>query len=331
MKRTSRFARLTRIPPRPDNRTGFTLIELLVTIAIIGIIVALLLPAVQMAREAARQTQCMNNIKQMALAWMNHESTTGYFPSGGWGYRWIGIPELGYGKTQPAGWTYNCLPFMEQMHLWNLGGSPANLIKQSQIPLPVLHCPSRRSAMAYPCVPSVVFREGGYSEFVSRSDYAANCGDGLRNQDNNGIPAGPSTRAQGLSPSFYWDNANLTGVSYLRSEVKLRDITDGTSNTLMLGEKYLNPVDYTTGLDGADNENAFAGWNNDINRVTGTSPLQDRRNTTNTIAFGSAHSGIFFMALCDGSTRGISYSIDRQVWAALGHRSDGSITGNQSL
>ncbi|MBI1348033.1 DUF1559 domain-containing protein [bacterium] len=308
-------------------RSAFTLIELLVVIAIIAILIALLLPAVQQAREAARRTQCRNHLKQLALAWHNHESTVGQFPSGGWGYRWIGIPELGYGKNQPAAWTYSCLPFMGETALFNLGGSPAKLIEQSRVVLPVLHCPSRRSAQAYPCDPTVIFREGGYSSVVSRCDYAANCSSGLRNQGNYGIPAGPANRAQGLSTTYAWENGDLTGVSYLHSEIRVRDITDGLSNTLMMGEKNLNPENYATGQDGGDNENAFSGWDNDLNRVTGVVPQPDRRGVAATTAFGSAHTSVYFMALCDGSVRGFSYNIDAQLWKTLGHRSDGKPLG----
>jgi prepilin-type N-terminal cleavage/methylation domain-containing protein len=329
LQRRSRLFPVARQRAERNHRSarGFTLIELLVVIAIIAVLLALLLPAVQQAREAARPTQCRNHIKQLALAWHNHESTTDFFPTGGWGYRWIGIPELGFGKNQPAAWTYSCLPFLDQTALYNLGGSPAKLVEQSRVPVGVLHCPSRRSAVAYPCVSSVVFREGGYSPVVSRSDYAANCGSGIRNQGNNGIPAGPSTRAEGLSANFSWDLTDLTGVSFLHSEVHLRDISDGLSNTLMLGEKHLNPEDYATGLDGGDNENAFSGWDNDLYRVTGTSPRQDSRGLADTLSFGSVHSGVFFMALCDGSVRGFAYSIDSNVWRQLGHRSDGLSLG----
>jgi prepilin-type N-terminal cleavage/methylation domain-containing protein/prepilin-type processing-associated H-X9-DG protein len=308
-------------------RRGFTLIELLVVIAVIAVLLALLMPAVQSAREAARRTQCRNNIKQLALAWHNHESTAGFFPSGGWGYRWIGIPELSYGKNQPGGWTYSCLPFLDATTLYNTAGSVGKMIEQSRIPLPVLHCPSRRAAIAYPCVPSVVFREGGYSPVVSRSDYAACSSSLFRNQGNSGIPAGPSTRAEGLSGSFPWDMTDLTGVSFLRSEVRIRDVSDGLSNTLMLGEKRLNPENYTTGLDGGDNENAFSGWDNDLNRVTGVPPARDERGTLDERAFGSAHAGAFNMALCDGSVRTFSYSVDQTVWVQLGHRSDGGPAG----
>jgi prepilin-type N-terminal cleavage/methylation domain-containing protein/prepilin-type processing-associated H-X9-DG protein len=309
-------------------RFGFTLVELLVVIAIIGILIGLLLPAVQAAREAARRIQCQNNLKQIALAWHLHENTVKSFPSGGWGYRWLGIPELGFGKKQPGGWTYNVLPFLEQNALHDLGGSPTALLKQASTPLGTLHCPSRRGVELYPCVSAVVFREAGNTPFVSRSDYAANCGSRFRNQDNMGMPSGPGNRSQGLSSSYPWDFTDLTGVSFMRSEIRLSAIRDGLTQTLMIGEKYVDPMHYHTGLDGGDNENAFTGWDNDLNRVTGVPPRADKRGLMDTLAFGSAHSGQFNVALCDGSIRSVDYSINFTVWNSWGHREDGMPLGD---
>ena len=102
---------------RLERRFGFTLIELLVVITIIGVLISMLLPAVQAAREAARQTQCRNNLKQLALAATNHESQAGVFPTNGWGYAWIGDPDRGTGKTQPGGWIFNVLPFLESANV----------------------------------------------------------------------------------------------------------------------------------------------------------------------------------------------------------------------
>ena len=94
--------------------SGFTLVELLVVIAIIGILVALLLPAVQAAREAARRTQCKNHLKQLGIASQLHVDTHKFFPSGGWGDWWVGCPDMGCGKNQPGTWTYQLLSYIEE-------------------------------------------------------------------------------------------------------------------------------------------------------------------------------------------------------------------------
>ena len=100
---------------------GFTLVELLVVITIIGILIALLLPAVQAAREAAEKAQCTNNLKQIALAALGHEHANGWFPTGGWSFMWVGSPDDGFGMSQPGGFGYNCLPYMDQQPLHDLG------------------------------------------------------------------------------------------------------------------------------------------------------------------------------------------------------------------
>src|SRR5690349_6670512 len=101
-------------------RRGFTLVELLVVIAIIGILVGLLLPAVQSARESARRLQCNNNLKQMGIGAQNHATSIGHYPAGGWGWYWIGDPDMGTNWRQPGGWIYNLLPYIEQQNLHDL-------------------------------------------------------------------------------------------------------------------------------------------------------------------------------------------------------------------
>ncbi len=102
------------------DRHAFTLIELLVSIAIIGILVGILLPAVQAAREAARRMVCQNHLKQIGLGFHMHHSSIGWLPTGGWGWDWTGDADRGFDERQPGGWTYNLLPFIEQNDLHDI-------------------------------------------------------------------------------------------------------------------------------------------------------------------------------------------------------------------
>lgn len=108
--------------PQGSSRDAFTLVELLVVIAISGLLVGLLLPAVQAAREAARRAQCQSNVKQLGLAALNFESAHGRFPSGGWGYQWQGFADVSSPAGQPGSWTFSLLLFLEQANLHGLGG-----------------------------------------------------------------------------------------------------------------------------------------------------------------------------------------------------------------
>ena len=124
------------LPGRPAR---FYVVELLVVITIIGILIALLLPAVQAAREAARMVHCSNHLKQLALGCLNHEQQQKTLPAGGWGWCWEGDPNRGFTKKQPGGWIYNVVPYVElqQLHDIRLGRSrgehdPASRSRQNR-------------------------------------------------------------------------------------------------------------------------------------------------------------------------------------------------------
>ncbi len=313
------------------KQSGFTLVELLVVITIIGILISLLLPAVQSAREAARRAQCQNNLKQMGIAANSHIEAHGFFPSGGWGWSWIGVPESGFGASQPGGWTYNLLPYIEQQALHdageNLTGSArdAAIVERARIPLTVYNCPSRRKAMAYPDGHTYFLGEtSSQIGMAGRSDYSINCG----NQTYNEYFPGPGSLAEGNDPSYggWHDTSSATGVSFERSEIKPAHVRDGLSNTLLIGEKYLSPDRYETGTDPGDNECMYVGFDNDMYRTTNPGrgrPAVDRPGYYNWFIFGSPHvSGCQFV-YCDGHVQAISYSIDPDVYSYLGNRKDG--------
>lgn len=309
-------------PHRPNR--GFTLIELLVVIAIIGILLGLLLPAVQKVREASNRIKCKNNLKQMALACQLHESTLSHFPAAGINYTTSGDPTKGFGITQPGGWHYNILPFIEQSSLHDLGikaGTDALRREAGKqicgVVLSVYICPTRGKAVPYPYTLKGTrygFSNINQPDMIARSDYAANGGNAVSG----------------------WTNYNsypLTGIIYRDSVIRSSQIVDGLSSTYLIGERYINPDFYIDGNSSGNDQGWTTGHDFDVFRATDYqasdpttsskyAPRRDRAGIEAREQFGSAHD-MFNMALCDGSVKGFRYTIDPVMHYRLGNRNDG--------
>jgi prepilin-type N-terminal cleavage/methylation domain-containing protein/prepilin-type processing-associated H-X9-DG protein len=320
-------------------RAAFTLIELLVVMAIIAILIGLLLPAVQKVREAAYRTECRNNLKQIALAAVNHESTLKYLPMGGYVTPTIKAPNFSVrytplsqvlgaaappaaatqpqtGKEQQWSWAYQLLPYVEQDNLFNQpqasGNSGDPFVLQQ--PVKFLACPSRRQPTQF---------SGAFL-----SDYAGNAGfiGGTTANSLNGVIV--------MNP--------------LNSQVSLGRMKNGSSNTMMFGEKSVSVNgDATTGAGGnsggdyGDREGVFAGFKADSIRFTNAGPIQDPRNTlsgtpatvqfqsgttnlgsTYVLPFGSPHTAGMNVAFADGSVRGILYSVNLTIFQQASNRNN---------
>ncbi len=266
---------------------AFTLVELLVVITIIGILISLLLPAVQSAREAARKMQCGNNLKQFGLAAHNHLSAQGMFPSGG-DRHWVprtmvgGVPAIA--PKQAYGWCYQILPYIEQASLW--ANEDSTIVCSS--PIPSINCPTRRRA--------TIFSTGALM------DYGGNGGH-TNEEDQHGTGA----------------------MIYLRG-LNAAEFRDGLSNTLLIGEKYVS-TDWYTGGTWGDNLGYFCGMGWDSVRFSKQHPKQDTSGPEEESYdyFGSAHAAGFNAVMCDGSFHTISYTIDSDVLTRLARREDGEI------
>jgi prepilin-type N-terminal cleavage/methylation domain-containing protein/prepilin-type processing-associated H-X9-DG protein len=264
------------------TKGGFTLVELLVVIAIIGILIALLLPAVQAAREAARRAQCTNNLKQLALAVHNYHDTYKTFPSG-----WI----IQTNGTNLSGWGFIPLmmPFLEQkpLHdkigvtarqLFDVGqdttndpatGQPFWMVLQTEIK--TVMCPSDKTRNPNP-------DRKIFGNKVGVSNYGA---------------------VRGFFAGLGMDSAENNGAMYGNSSVGFRDVTDGTSNTFLIGERQeLNKAFNWPGPEAMGHATEVAG---DVNRKL--------NHATNDRGFSSLHPGGANFAMCDGSVTFISETI----------------------
>ncbi len=330
---------------RTLGKHGFTLVELLVVIAIIALLLALLLPAVQSVRESARNVQCLNNVKQLALSFQSHEAAQAFLPAGGWGYLWTGDPDRATGVTQPGGWCFSILPYLEGGTVYEIGQGLANsqkrtaLLAQKTKPIPTFHCPSRRPpANSYGPEASINAAQPA-DHMLAKTDYAANGGGYSPVLGPVRWSTGPPLSCQDTYPDCNWGSyteANIAkhfdGVVTPRLPVRVSAILDGTSNTLLLGEKFLRPDFHASGHrvnTCSDNNSLFQGYDWDVIRWTRGSdarfhPAADRdANDVCSLRFGGPHLGQFNAAFCDGATRSVAYGIDPFVWEYLGRRKDG--------
>jgi prepilin-type N-terminal cleavage/methylation domain-containing protein len=321
------------VPPRRQHRGAFTLIELLVVIAIIAILIGLLLPAVQRVREAAARMSCGNNLHQLALAVHSYHDAHKTFP-----------PDkcFSYDPTGPNwSWLANILPQLEQDNLYNqarVGTSPPNNINQSlpQIAMrvSVFVCPSDPDAfkgpVAYPSnfdMYDPVLGPLTYEVTCYRANIGSNWGGGPP-----GSPLWWGTDPQWCNPDPNNSNPNTTydGCVYgngviceTSSPRRFTDVTDGTSNTILIGEA-LTGKDYQNAWCHMDNAIATCAYPpNAKNPITGKDYPPDQ--WFNRYAFTSAHTGGAQFAMTDGSVRFINDSIDLAVFRALGTRAGGEV------
>ncbi|HWL06799.1 MAG TPA: DUF1559 domain-containing protein [Planctomicrobium sp.] len=310
---------------------GFTLIELLVVIAIIAILVALLLPAVQQAREAARRTQCKSQLKQIALAVHNYESTHSCFPPGQ-----IRIPFASQPRVRGWSMFVQLLPYFDQGALYNRWDFSDPLANESDgrtaMVLPVLICPSAT-------LPGNPYTKSSGSRYALTS-YAG----------NGGTQSHPPASTSGDGIFAGTGPVIATPPTVQHGLVRIRDVTDGTSNTLLLGERNHTDLVYDQYFANGTVGNPMGGWGHwaptggqlGITDVTMSSFAKinyrmpagvtdpdevSAEEALRLCSFGSQHTGGAQFALVDGSVRFISENLSQETLRNLSTRSGGEVVG----
>jgi len=302
------------------RRHGFTLIELLVVIAIIAVLIALLLPAVQQAREAARRSQCLNNLKQLGLALHNYHDNFNTFPPG-----WIGV-------TRPAGadmdglngfgWGAHLLPYVDQGPLFNQLNFRASCFDPVANPvsvrpaLSVFRCPSDPSPDMWD-----IHDEANPTAVLARlpsANYVGSFG-----------TEGPEDICD--APPFPTAQCQSDGVFYHNSVTRIRDLTDGTSNTLVIGEHRTDTRSIITTAGEPEWHSTWVGYiaggEEPAPRILGVSDHTPNHPSLHMDDFHSWHTGGVHLLFGDGRVRFLTENIDTNLWKALATRNGGEMTG----
>ena len=296
---------------KSSSKHGFTLVELLVVIAIIGILIGMLLPAVQNVREAARRTQCANNCRQLGLAVMNYESANMKFPPG-WSTGIANDP-----LAEPGwGWSAHVLPFLDQKNVHDRIDFTVAIDDHDhedviQTTMSVFICPSDPSETLLNLDEHVDHGDHDHlvlvppqddhdheELFVSRSNYSGCFG-------NTEIEDSPLAG---------------NGIFFANSRVRFGDIKDGTSNTIMIGERLnlLGPISWVGMVPEVDEPMAR------IVAITDHAPNDSHMHFED---FRGEHPGGINVTLADGSTHFVSDSIDEVLYQGLGSRNGGEVGG----
>lgn len=281
-----------------SRRRGFTLIELLVVIAIIATLIAILLPAVQQAREAARRSTCANHLKQIGLALHNYHDQHETLPPG-----WIGVTagQADVAGSSGFGWGTMILPQADQLNLYlSINTRESILYSGNADPLrtslPVFRCPSDSAPETF-----AIAEEGNPTNTlatVASANYV-----GVFGTDELEI-------CEGLSPG---QTCRSTGVFYHNSSTKFRDVADGSSNTLLVGERRSSLQDalYSTWTGAVpEGEEALA-------RILGVADHPPNSGAGHFDDFSSAHSGGAQFSFVDGRVRFINSGIHEATYKAL--------------
>lgn len=278
--------------PQRRTRSGFTLVELLVVIAIIGVLVALLLPAVQAARESARRTQCKSQLREMGLAVQNYHDVHQHFPTG-----------RNTSDQYGVSWAHEILPQLEQQAVHDAYVETERVDSQAnagamRTPIAVYACPSRRRAAA-----DRDFDNDDGPSLVRGSatlgDYAANAG----LEEDMGMEANDFVGGK-IDPT-------LAGPIFSGSEISARRVTDGLSNTLAIGEKHIRPVqdDWTEGTEHRlQGDSCFLASDSLKTILRGTEDgLANGPEDNDDEVFGSAHPGVTQFVFLDGHAEAFAH------------------------